>query len=241
MKSSRRFWIVAAISVLAALYFINIWFLLPILFYFMITVNKVRDSFWKQFAETNSWTYIGNTDASGESGVMFKQGSGVGVLEHLIAGSVDGRAMRLFQYQFSVKRGKDRESFFYTVFSFKFKGSFPDVYLNNKHNAYSISVGEEIPLPVEFEKQFSLSAPKEYEVEALEIFTPEVLAKLLDGGFTHDVEFIGQEMHLFVDGYIDSLAKLKEEFGRAVALEKLLEVKLDRFKFDQVGNMPTTL
>lgn len=155
--------------------------------------DKARSSFWKEFAEVNGWKYknikqpgILNLNYYGEpdkeAGVMFKEGKGRS-LTNEIEGVIEGRHFRLFCYEFFVSSGKSRRTYHYTVFAFKFKGSFPHVYLNNKLNSWSVSTGEKIPLPTEFEKRFSLSAPKKYEIEALEIFTPDVLTSLLDGGF----------------------------------------------------------
>ena len=86
-----------------------------------------------------------------------------------------------------------------------------------------------------------MSAPKEYEIEALEIFTPDVLASLLDNKFGHDVEFVNQEMLIFFYGQISDPEQLEREFKRALDLEDLLDEKLDRFKFEQIGDMPTRL
>ena len=98
-----------------------------------------------------------------------------------------------------------------------------------------------IPLPVEFEKNFSLSAPRKYEIEALAIFTLDVLAGLLDNGFAYDVEFVNQEVLIFTDGQINDFGGLERAFDQALKLEDLLDEKLDRFKFQQIGDMPHTL
>lgn len=202
--------------------------------------EKVKILFWKQFAELNGWKYKDRSDHNQEQGIMFRQGHGR-IIYYCIEGLIGGRNFRIFNYNFSIGYGKHRKTYFYTVFAFKFKGSFPNIYLNNKANSYSIRVGESIPLPSEFEKSFSLSAPKEYEIEALEIFTPDVLARLLDNKFGHDVEFVNQEMIIFSDGQINNSEKLEKEFKRALELEELLDEKLDRFKMETIGDMPTKL
>lgn len=241
LKASWVFWGVVAVSILTTILSFSIWPLFLILFYFMTAVNKTRNSFWQQFAEINGWQYKGIGDSDNELGIMFKQGNGGGGTDHNIQGSIEGRPFRIFDYQFSVGKEDSQKTYFYTVFAFKFNGSFPNIYLNNKHNSYSISIGEKIPLPLEFEKQFSLSAPLKYEIEALEIFTPDVFVKLLEGGFTHDIEFVDHEVLMFVDGVIDSSEKLEKEFSRALNLEDLFDEKLDKFKFEQIGDIPHQL
>lgn len=202
--------------------------------------EKIKVLFWKQFAELNGWKYKSYSDPNQEQGIMFRQGHSR-IIYNCVEGIIDERNFRVFSYNFSIGSGKHRKTYFYTVFAFKFKGSFPNIYLNNKVNSYSIKVGEPIPLPTEFEKSFSLSAPKEYEIEALEIFTPDVLASLLDNKFNHDVEFINQEMLIFSDGWINTAEELAKEFKRALELEDLLDEKLDKFKMEIIGDMPTSL
>lgn len=211
-----------------------------VIFYVGFVEKKIRVLFWKQFAELNGWKYKDDSDLSQEQGIMFRQGHSR-IIYHCVEGIIDERNFRIFNYNFSIGSGKHRKTYFYTVFAFKFNGTFPHIYLNNKANSYSIKIGESIPLPAEFEKFFSLSAPKEYEIEALEIFTPDVLASLLDDKFGHDVEFVNQEMLIFFDGRISNFEQLDREFRRALDLEDLLDEKLDRFKTETIGDMPTSL
>lgn len=188
---------------------------------------------------------IDNQESSGgdsviESGIMFKQG-GDRSIDHCIEGSVEGRKFRMFNYTFGVGSGESKKVYAYTVFAFKFDGHFPHFYLNNLHNSYSIKTGEHVSLPPEFEKQFSLSAPRRHEIEALEIFTPDVLSKLLDMKLVHDIEFVDQEMVIFADGVVYNFEKLEKEFNMAIELENLLSKKLDRFKFEKIGDMSHNL
>lgn len=228
-----------------------IFIILTILVIYVIRVQrKVRASFWKAFAEINGWKYknikqagmfsLSYGEPDKEAGVMFNEG-GARSITNEIEGVIEDRPFRLFCYEFSIGSGKNKKIYYYTVFAFKFNGSFPHVYLNNKGNSWSVGTGEKIPLPTEFEKKFSLSAPKEYEMEALEIFTPDILTSLLDGGFPYDVEFVNQEMLIFVDGRINSFEQLEKEFNKALELEDLMDEKLDKFKFQQIGDRPATL
>lgn len=204
--------------------------------YIGVVQGKIATSFWRRFAEVNGWKYITNGDPDQELGLMFQQGAGRRI-SHVIEGVVGDRRFRIFNYEFGVGSGDNQKIYYYTVFVFTFDGSFPHIYLNNKRNSYSIKAGEVVPLPSEFEKQFSLSAPRKYEIEALAIFTPDVLARLLDNEFAHDVEFIDHKVLIFTDGLMNTFEKLEQEFNRVLELEDLLDEKLDRFKFQPVGDM----
>ncbi|MFZ2831922.1 MAG: hypothetical protein WAZ40_02115 [Minisyncoccia bacterium] len=203
-------------------------------------LNKVRTSFWKEVAVANGWNYAEASDVNQESGIMFRQGHS-NFIKNKITGSIDGRQFRIYNYQFMIGSGKSSTTYQYIVFTFKFKGSFPHMYLNNSDNSYNINIGEKIPLPSELEKKFTLSSPKEYEIETLEIFTEDILAKLLDSGLNHDVELVGQEVLMFTEGNVNSFKELEKEFNKALTLEDLLDEKLDKFKFEKIGDMSHTL
>lgn len=213
---------------------------LAVVFYLVALRDGLANYFWKQFAEINGWAYRNYSDPGRESGIMFRQGNSRNIF-HVIEGNIGDRRFRIFNYEFITGHGRRKKRHYYTVFAFKFNGSFPHIYLNNKHNSYDINAGEKISLPAEFEKIFSLSVPRKYEIEALAIFTPDILAKLLDSDFHHDVEFVDREVLIFTEGRVDKFEKLEREFNLALELEDMLDEKLDRFKFQPIGDMPHIL
>lgn len=258
-KKSWVFWIILFISTLFTLFLLVatvssvksiyqggllvVWAFVPILFplvYLLFIQNELVSLLWMKVAEINGWEYKSGSDTKEEHGIMFQQGHS-GTIFRRIDGVVDGRKFRMFNYTFIVGSGKYQRPYSYTVFAFKFNGSFPHIYLNNKHNSYSINIGEKVPIPSDFEKQFILSAPRKYEMEALEIFTPDVLIKMLDKKFYHDIELVGSEVILFVDGIVTSFEQLENGFNTALELEDLLDEKLDRFKFEKIGDMSHNL
>lgn len=213
---------------------------LIVIFYASFVQGQIRTLFWRQFAELNGWKYEDYGDPEQESGIMFRQGHSRHI-SYCVEGTVDERHFRIFSYNFTIGSGQNKEGYYYTVFAFKFNGSFPHIYLNNRNNSYNIKIGETIPLSGEFERTFSLSSPKKYEIESLEIFTPELLVNLLDNNFSHDVELVNQEVLIFTEGQINNFEKLEKEFNRALQLEDLFDEKLDKFKFQPIGDMPHSL
>lgn len=246
LYESRRFWIVLVAAIFAAASlvlvgasgFFAIW---PGIFILALYVGYIRSGvkkrFWRRFAELNGWQYESYGDSDQEAGVMFRQGHSREIT-HIIAGAIDDRMFKIFDYKFTIGSGDDSETHYYAVFAFKFKGSFPHIYLNNKKDFYGVNVGEKIPLPGEFEKRFSLSAPRKYEIEALQIFTPDILAELLDNGFVFDVEFVNGEVLVFTPGQINDFGDFEKKFQKALELEDLFDEKLDKFKFTPIGDMP---
>ena len=249
-KSDKFSWLILLFSILSVFVLIELigdyypvgpYYILSLIVLRIFQVYKrVRRSFWMQFAEANGWDYIGKANPKKESGIMFKQGHGRKIYNQ-ITGVVNGREFRMFDYRFYVGYGRYRKTYNHLVFSFKFDGSFPHFYLNDKKNSYSIKAGKILSLPSEFQKKFELSVPDEYEIEALEIFTPDVLSAILDGDFKADIEFVNGEILIFFDGRVDYFYVLKSKFERALKLEDLLDEKLDRVKFTPIGDKPYTL
>lgn len=209
------------------------WVLLTI--YYVSVWQSIRAEFWFLFAFNRGWKYQGSGEPSKEAGVMFHQGRNQKIY-HVVEGSEDKRPLRIFELEFTIGHGKGSATLGFTVFEFKLKGHFPHFYLNQLQNGYGVRVGEVIPVPSEFQKQFQLSAPKEYEIEALQVFTPNVMAYLLDTQLKYDIELVEQELLIFKPGIIRRLDELEHEYDRALNLVKLFAPVLDKFRFTQIGD-----
>jgi len=204
-------------------------------------MSGVRGKFWKQFAEKHSYSYEEKGQHEGENALLFKEGHSR-AMEHVVSGEISGRKFRLFEYEFTTGRGKHARTYNYAVFEVPFEGHFPHIYLDQHHNNYGIGCkGEKLPIPHEFQKQFTLYGPLKYEMEALMIFTPELFAYLLDEKWPHDVELVDQELLIFRRDVFYNLKDLEAEFDRAFNLAKMIATKLDRAKFLPIGDMPHRL
>lgn len=203
--------------------------------YFVYMVGQAKKEFWRQFAEGKGLTYAASGDISEEMGIMFHQGNNRTVA-HFVQGNFRNVPIRIFNYHFQTGSGKYAVHHVYTVFEFRFTGMFPHLYLNSMRNGYGFTTGEVIPLPSEFEKRFKLYAPKEYEIEALEIFTPDVLAILLEDDLRHDIELVDHELLIFREGEIQTTEALEREFQEAVRLYGHFAPKLNHMHFAEIGD-----
>lgn len=205
--------------------------------------RKVRKNFWVQFALAHVWFYSDFGIPGKETGIMFQQGTpGTQSITHVVTGSLkNGQPLRIFEYEFGIRRGKHTTRYYYTVFGFTYQGTFPHAYLNRLDNTYGISVGETIPVPTEFSKVFRLSAPRKYEIEVLQIFTPDTLQYLLDIGLPYDVELVGQELLLFTEGKIYDREELEKRFELAKALNDRFDDILHKMRFAKVGTYSSSL
>lgn len=214
--------------------------LLPWLLFFggaVLVAQRVRQEFWRTFARAHGWTYAEQGTIDDERAAMFKEGHGRQV-RNVVSGMIDQQPLRIFEYLFKVGHGKRETTYTYTVYEIRFHGSFPHVYLNHRRNQYSLHIGTRLPLPVEFEKSFHLFGPKEYEIEVLEIFTPDILELLLSLNFPHDVELVNQELLVFTDNHVGSFTELDLEFGQVQRVLRALQQKLNRLSLTPIGNLP---
>ena len=197
--------------------------------------GQVTGEFWRQFAARNGFSYAATYDITSESGVMFKQG-GDRSAEHLVQGNFHNVSVKIFSYYFNINKGESSTNYFYTVFEFTLDGTFPHLYLDHLNNGYGLKTGERISLPSEFEKRFKLYAPRKYEIEALEIFTPDILAALLEDDFRHDVEIVDGELLIFRSQWINSTEELDGEFKEAFRIYERFAPVLNRVRFSEIGD-----
>ena len=229
---------------------LQILFLTPItlfLWYVSSIFFKAEFYFWKGFAEKNEGVYRLVSRVDKENAVMFQQGTDQSIF-HYVTFQEGNEETRIFSYSFNTGSGKQKVPHRYTVIAFSLLQTVPHIYLNYKSDRFGVSIGEKIPIPTEFEKSFTISTPKGYHLEALEIFTPDILAAILDLNITLDIEIIDNQIYFFVEkynsfgvGFTKYLAALEEKYTAVMSLMELLKPKLDQFRFTPIGDLPHRL
>jgi hypothetical protein len=205
-----------------------------------ITYDKIRHTFWNQLALKYKWEYIPIKDIQEEKALLFKTGHSK-IASHGINGNYNYQPFHIFEYSYTIGQGKNKQIFSFTVFEIKFTGTFPHLYLDTKHDFYSnmsllFSSAVRIPLPRDFEKKFELYAPKEYEIEALEIFTPNVLTHLINSGWNHDMEFIDGELVIYKQVKFKNFVELDTELNRIKKFIDIMSPQLNKFKLTPIGD-----
>lgn len=205
---------------------------------------SARKEFWVQVSKKYGWKYDISKDFLKEDALLFGLGHSQGIING-ISGIYHDHPVHLFEYHYSVGSGKHEQTFLLTVFEVTFTGTFPHLYLNYKRDAQSnppnMDVVAKISLPQEFNNKFDFYSPKEYEIETLEIFTPDVFAHLLDAGWKHDMEFVSGELVIYSSIQINSLAELEAELNRIKGFLDILAPRLNRLKLAQIGDRPSML
>ena len=205
--------------------------------------TRARGDFWKEFADEHGWRYEKKGVIADEKALVFKLGHSQRMV-NVVSGEMRGLPLRIFEYVYVVGHGKHRKEYAFTVFEITVKGSFPHMYINNRHNRHSARPSggaTELPVPTEFEKSFVLYGPQKYEIEVLSLFTPDILESLLHTKWPHDVELVDSELLVFREGYVGGRAELDEEFEKASGIVTLLERNLMDSRLASVGDYTTYL
>ncbi len=200
--------------------------MLPILV-FVYLQRKFQHEFMKQFAAANGYVYSAKGDLSGLDGDLFRIGNSKFVSD-VVSGSYENYPISLFTYQYIIGSGKDRRAYYYTVFKLGFSASMPDILLKSKYVSEDFIFkiknvnAEYIKLEGDFNKYFTLSVKKGYEVEALEVFTPDVMQELVEKAKSFSLEIIND--HLFI--YTSKIVSTQKDLYAFYDLAKYFIEKL---------------
>jgi len=199
-----------------------------------IMLGNIRQNFWKQYASDNGYAYTVHERTEGEKGLMFREGHS-NRAHNILSGDHGGLPVRFFEYTFTIGSGKSSQTYHYTAFEFRFSGTFPHAYLNYTKDGYNIRPAGELHLPGSLAEKFKLYAPEQYEIEVLQIFTPDVLALIEDLGWKCDLELVDQELIIYRPGLVHTRGELDMEFGKAAALAAKLRPTLERMTLAEIG------
>lgn len=207
---------------------------------------RVREAFWVQLASKYNWIYDLRKNFKQEKALVFQRGHSKNLVNG-ISGILNDHPFHIFEYEYSIGEGKGKQTFVLTIFEVKFKGGFPHLYLDYKSNSYSTKqdIGgtalAKLPLPKEFEDVFKFYSPKKYEIETLEIFTPDVFAHLLDAGWNHDMEFVDGELVIYRKIRLNSFVELEEELDKIKKFVDILSPQLNRLRLTTIGDISHSL
>lgn len=197
--------------------------------------DKIADEFMEQFAAANGYRYRAQTKTDNLKGSLFAIGSDKRA-EDEVSGVYQGYPMRLFTYHYTVHMGRSSHTFDTMVFEVAFNTKLPDVLLSSRSQGFlfgrPLFLPNEIPLEGDLNKTFRLYADKGYEIEALQIFTPELLAHLVALPVHYTLEFINNKLYVYSDHVITKRNDLNNMYAVVAELAVHLGPFLARLKDD---------
>ncbi|MGH7249463.1 MAG: hypothetical protein ACREGC_00655 [Minisyncoccia bacterium] len=187
--------------------------------------SKIKKQFTQQFGTSIGFTYSPSADTSSVNGQFFKLGHSPKLYD-VLSGTTNGRNSRVFSYDFTIGYGKGSHTYHFTVLETSLPNNLPDIVLSSRtgFSPFTLSSpfgGEHVELEGDFNKYFSLSVPKGYEMETYQIFTPDVMADLIDRAQNLDFEFNANRIYIYAPKLINVRSELQNIFDLAKFLDDL--------------------
>lgn len=155
-----------------------------------------------RFAKANGLVFAANPPVPAYPGAIFGIGSARAVPEQLYR--QDGRYVDIGNLRYTTGSGKNRTTHNWGYVAIKLDRMLPHMILDAKANNFlgtnlpvSFSRGQVLSLEGDFDRHFTLYCPKEYERDALYVFTPDLMARLIDEAGLFDVEIVDDWMFLY--------------------------------------------
>ena len=157
-----------------------------------------------RFAEANGLIFSPRDDNPNYVGSIFQDGHTRTVVEHLR--SAEGRFLDLGNYEYVTGSGKNRATHKWGFVAFNLDRSLPHMVLDARANnglfgssnlPTTFNKNQVLSLEGDFDQHFTLYCPREYERDALYVFTPDLMALLIDEAAPYDVEIIDNWMFVY--------------------------------------------
>lgn len=185
--------------------------IVAIISFYVIIQSKILKQFMQQFGASIGFKYEESAGLATVHGELFSVGHSQNIY-NVLTGIYKNRDSRLFSYEFSTGSDKNSRTFRFTVFETTLKNNIPNIILrSNTTPGPDVSLFDKsnyIKLEGDFHKFFTLEVPNDYEIEAYQIFTPDVMVYLIDHAKDLNFEFDGNKLYIFKSGIITNREKL---------------------------------
>lgn len=192
---------------------------IPVLIFFgyvFFIYEKTRHLFYEQFAFANNLTYYKSGSVFGLSGALFNIGHSKKT-EDIMEGKFDGNNFTLFNYLYTTGSGKNQQRHYNTVAKIEYPTILPPILLTVDSQYFGgivplFSSWKKIKPEGNFDKNFDLYSKKEFEIEALQIFSPDFMERMLTDWKEFNLEFNDTTLFLFCNSRITSKAQLQKMY-----------------------------
>jgi len=168
----------------------------------------------RQFAAQNGLQYMQVNQDPPYQGMIFNDKLGSARIAMNVMYSTSASDMVDFEignYGYTTGSGKDSQRHDWIYVRMKMDRNLPHIVLDakaNNHRVFGADAGTNLPfsftkdqilhLEGDFDKYFTLYAPKEYEDDAMYVFAPDVMAMLIDESSQFDAEIVDNEAYFYL-------------------------------------------
>jgi len=156
-----------------------------------------------RFATANGLLFSPRDADPAYPGMIFARGHSRFALDHIR--STTGRFLDIGNYRYTTGSGKNAQTHNWGFMAFALDRKLPHMVLDSTANnglfGSNLDVGfsrqQVLSLEGDFDRYFTLYCPQEYERDALYVFTPDLMALLIDEASPFDVEIIDDWMFVY--------------------------------------------
>lgn len=163
-----------------------------------------------RFAGANAMSYIERIDAPPLPGMIFSTGS-----SRMSTDVLRGTAPRFVEfgnYRYTTSNGKQSQTHRWGYVAVKLDVPLPNIVLDALGNntlgsslAQAFRGDQRLSLEGDFDRYFALYCPAGYEVDALYLFTPDIMARFIDHAAQLDVEIVDDWLFLYTRRDVSTL------------------------------------
>ena len=156
-----------------------------------------------RFARQNGMTFSPFDAQPSYPGAIFQLGDSRQSVDHVV--SSRGRFFDFGNYRYTTGSGKNRSTRTWGFLAFNLDRKLPHMVLDSKANngffgtnlPAAFNKDQILSLEGDFDKYFTLYCPAQYERDALYVFTPDLMALLIDEAAPFDVETVDDWMFVY--------------------------------------------
>lgn len=157
-----------------------------------------------RFADANGLVYTAHSPGPSYPGAIFGIGTSLQVSDHFR--TADGRYLDFGNYRYVTGSGKNRTTHTWGFLALQLDRALPHMVLDSRANNGLLgstnlptvfSKDQVLSLEGDFDRYFTLYCPREYERDALSVFTPDLMALLIDEAAPFDVEIVDDWMLVY--------------------------------------------
>ena len=217
-------------------------------------VVAVRASFggakWKRwyrlskFGQANGMEFAPRSNAPRYSGMIFQAGHSRLTYDHLR--QISGRYLDVGNFQYTTGSGKNQSTHRWGFMAFNLDRRLPHMVLDSKANnglfgsnlPASMATDQVLSLEGNFNDYFTLYCPRQYERDALYVFTPDLMVLLIDNAAPFDVEIIDDWMFVYSKAPFraDDVAIYQRLFRIIDTVGAKTLTQTDRYVDERIGN-----
>lgn len=205
-RFSPKYLLVLSLICVTVFYFVSFTFSLFVVVTYFLSFHSIEYSirerrFLKDYATSRGLYYKGAPENISLTGRLFTPDR----MGYALTGKYNNFPVMLFYYNHVVGQGKNSTVRPLTVYEVTCTGlSFPYILLQNKKTDRYQTIdmfGEDkdVEVPLEEATNFSLFTTNNYELEALQICTPDFLKVLLDSGLNVSLEFASDKLYIYIN------------------------------------------